>query len=101
MIAAAHWYLQAVLIVYLAHIGCLVPAEAANIFLADAILAHFPTSDSINSDVSTFTADLSRMASIVSNASNKSLVVLDEFGKGTCPVSKVSEVLTVIAIYRL
>ena len=80
------FYLQTVLIVYLAHIGCMVPADSATIGVVDAIFTHFPITDSINSNVSTFTSDLRRMAAVMSNATNKSLVVLDEFGKGTCPV---------------
>lgn len=73
--------------IYLAHVGCFVPAESARIGLVDAIFTHFSLSDSVNSDVSTFTSDLRRMAAIISSATDRSLVILDEFGKGTCPVS--------------
>lgn len=76
------------LVVYLAHIGCYVPAESARIGVVDAIFTHFSLADSVNCDVSTFTSDLRRMAAIVSCATDRSLVILDEFGKGTCPVSQ-------------
>lgn len=73
--------------VYLAHIGCFVPAKSAKLGLVDAIFTHFSTADSVNSDLSTFTSDLRNMALIIAGTTLKSLVILDEFGKGTCEVS--------------
>lgn len=74
---------QTALIVLLAHIGCFVPAEAAQIGLVDRIFTRIGASDDLASGRSTFMVEMTETANILHNATNKSLVLLDEIGRGT------------------
>ena len=74
---------QNALIVLMAHIGCFVPAKSAEIPLFDRIFTRIGASDSLTSDQSTFMVEMSETAYILNNATNKSLVLLDEIGRGT------------------
>ncbi len=74
---------QTALIVLLAHIGCYVPAEAATIGLVDRIFTRIGASDDLASGRSTFMVEMTETANILHNATNKSLVLLDEIGRGT------------------
>jgi len=74
------------LIAYLAHLGSLVPAEAASIPVLDAMRSRIRTTDSVAVGLSAFAADLGQMASVVATASDKTLILVDEFGKGTAEV---------------
>jgi len=71
------------IIALLAHAGCYVPAEQASIGLLDAIFTRIGASDDVSSGRSTFMVEMSETANILNNASNKSLVILDEIGRGT------------------
>lgn len=74
---------QVAIIVLLAHIGCFVPAKEAYIPLTDRIFTRVGASDDLAFGQSTFMVEMSEVANILANATNKSLVVLDEIGRGT------------------
>ncbi|KAG5358968.1 DNA mismatch repair protein [Yarrowia sp. C11] len=74
---------QIALSVLLAHIGCYVPASKAQIPITDSILCRMGAQDNIMSGQSTFMVELCECAEILRNATSKSLVLLDEIGRGT------------------
>lgn len=74
---------QTALIVLLAHIGCFVPADSAQIGLVDRIFTRIGASDDLASGRSTFMVEMTETANILHNATDKSLVLLDEIGRGT------------------
>jgi DNA mismatch repair protein MutS len=74
---------QTALIVLLAHIGCFVPADSATIGLVDRIFTRIGASDDLASGRSTFMVEMTETANILHNATEKSLVLLDEIGRGT------------------
>ena len=75
---------QIALIVYMAHIGSFVPADSAHIGTVNAILTRIQTRESLGSNLSTFMIDVNQMADILHSCTGDSLVIIDEFGKGTC-----------------
>ncbi len=74
---------QTALIVLMAHVGCYVPAQAATIGLVDRIFTRIGASDDLASGRSTFMVEMTETANILHNATSKSLVLLDEIGRGT------------------
>ncbi|KAM6186767.1 mutS protein homolog 5 [Rhynchocyon petersi] len=77
-------YLKQVgLITFMALVGSFVPAEEAEIGTVDAIFTRIHSCESISLGLSTFMIDLNQVAKAVNNATEKSLVLIDEFGKGT------------------
>ncbi|KAK0730594.1 muts domain V-domain-containing protein [Lasiosphaeris hirsuta] len=74
---------QVALIVYLAHIGSYVPAARATIGVTDRILTRIATRETVVDDESAFLVDLKQAASTMSFATRRSLILVDEFGKGT------------------
>ena len=74
---------QIALIVIMAHIGCFVPAKFAEMSIVDRIFTRIGASDDLNSGQSTFMVEMVEVANILNNATNKSLVLLDEVGRGT------------------
>ena len=74
---------QVALITLMAHVGSFVPAKSAEIPLVDKIFTRIGASDNLISDQSTFMVEMSEMASILNNATDKSLLILDEIGRGT------------------
>ncbi len=74
---------QSALIVLMAQIGSFVPATAANIGLVDRIFTRVGASDDLASGQSTFMVEMTEVANILRNATSKSLLVLDEIGRGT------------------
>jgi len=79
---------QVALIVYMAHIGCFVPAERAIIGLTDKILTRIATRETVSRIQSAFMIDLQQISSAIHMATNRSLVIIDEFGKGTDAAGK-------------
>ncbi|KAI1180496.1 muts domain V-domain-containing protein [Nemania sp. FL0916] len=74
---------QVAIIVYLAHIGCFVPAQHAQIGLTDRILTRVATRESVARSESAFATDLRQVAFTMNFATRRSLIIIDEFGKGT------------------
>lgn len=74
---------QVALIVLMAQIGSFVPAASAEIGMVDSIFTRVGASDDLASGQSTFMVEMSEVAHIVSNATSKSLLILDEIGRGT------------------
>ncbi|KAI9779319.1 MAG: MutS protein msh5 [Geoglossum umbratile] len=74
---------QVALIVYMAHVGCFVPAMRARIGLTDKILTRIATRETVSKIQSAFMVDLQQVALSLTLATNRSLVIIDEFGKGT------------------
>ncbi len=81
---------QAALIVLLAHIGSFVPADSATIGLTDRLFARVGASDELSRGQSTFMVEMSETARILNTATPRSLVVLDEIGRGTSTYDGVS-----------
>ena len=74
---------QIALIVLLAQIGSFVPASSAQIGIVDSIFTRVGASDDLASGQSTFMVEMNEVANIVKNATSKSLLILDEIGRGT------------------
>ncbi len=74
---------QIALITIMSHIGSFVPATSAEIPLTDKIFTRIGASDNLISDQSTFMVEMTEIANIIHNATNKSLLILDEVGRGT------------------
>ena len=74
---------QVAIIAVMAQIGCFVPAKIAEIPICDAIFTRVGASDDLSSGRSTFMVEMSEVSEILKNATGKSLVILDEIGRGT------------------
>jgi DNA mismatch repair protein MutS len=81
---------QTALITLMAQIGSYVPAENAKLGLVDKIFTRVGASDNISSGESTFMVEMNETASIINNLSNRSLILLDEIGRGTSTYDGVS-----------
>lgn len=81
---------QSALIVLMAQIGSFVPASSARIGLVDKVFTRVGASDNISSGESTFMVEMSETASIMNNISPRSLVLLDEIGRGTSTYDGIS-----------
>lgn len=81
---------QVALIVLLAQIGSYVPAKSAVIGVADRLFARIGASDELHGGQSTFMVEMTETANILNNATDRSLVVLDEIGRGTSTLDGLS-----------
>ncbi|MBK8328826.1 MAG: DNA mismatch repair protein MutS [Bacteroidetes bacterium] len=81
---------QTVLITLMAHAGSFVPAQKAIIPLTDKIFTRVGASDNLSGGESTFMVEMNETASIINNISNRSLIVLDEIGRGTSTFDGIS-----------
>ena len=80
----------AALIALLAHTGCYVPAEKATVGLIDRIFTRIGASDELHTGQSTFMVEMTETANICNHATEKSLVILDEIGRGTSTLDGLS-----------
>ena len=81
---------QTALIVLMAQMGCYCPAQEAKIGIVDKIFTRVGASDNISSGESTFMVEMNETASILNNVSDRSLVLLDEIGRGTSTYDGIS-----------
>lgn len=81
---------QAAIITLMAHMGSFVPADSARIGLTDKIFTRVGASDNLSGGESTFMVEMNETASIINNISERSLVLLDEIGRGTSTYDGIS-----------
>lgn len=81
---------QTALVVLMAQMGCFVPAKSADIGLIDKVFTRVGASDNISSGESTFMVEMNETASIMNNISDRSLILLDEIGRGTSTYDGIS-----------
>lgn len=81
---------QTALICLMAQMGCYVPAQEASIGIVDRIFTRVGASDNISSGESTFMVEMTETSSIMNNLSKKSLILLDEIGRGTSTYDGIS-----------
>lgn len=74
---------QVALITLMAHVGCFVPAKSADICVVDKIFTRVGASDDLSQGQSTFMVEMSEVSNILNNATENSLIILDEIGRGT------------------
>lgn len=81
---------QVGLIVLLAHVGCFIPASSGKIPITDAIYTRIGSGDNLSKGLSTFMVEMLEVSNILHNATEKSLIILDEVGRGTSTYDGIS-----------
>jgi DNA mismatch repair protein MutS len=81
---------QVALITLMSHVGSFVPAKLARVGITDRIFTRVGASDELNRGLSTFMVEMTEAANILNNATSRSLVILDEIGRGTSTYDGVS-----------
>jgi DNA mismatch repair protein MutS len=81
---------QTALITLMAHMGSFVPAQEAKVPLTDKIFTRVGASDNLSGGESTFMVEMNETASIINNVSDRSLILLDEIGRGTSTYDGIS-----------
>ncbi|MBN2408071.1 MAG: DNA mismatch repair protein MutS [Elusimicrobia bacterium] len=93
---------QTAIIVIMAQMGCFVPASEADIGVADRIFTRIGSGEDLSGGESTFMVEMTEVASILNNATPKSLLIMDEVGRGTSTFDGISIAWSVIeAISRI
>lgn len=87
---------QVALITFMAHVGCFVPAKRARVPLCDRIFTRIGASDNLILDRSTFMVEMTEVANILRNVTERSLLILDEVGRGTSTFDGLSIAWSVI-----
>jgi len=87
---------QTVLIVLMGQMGCYVPAGDVEIGIVDKLFTRIGAADNLSRGLSTFMVEMTEVANILNNATNKSLIVLDEVGRGTSTYDGVSIAWSVV-----
>lgn len=87
---------QVALIVLMAHMGSFVPADSAHICIVDKIFTRVGASDNLASGQSTFMVEMNEVANILNNATPRSLLILDEIGRGTSTLDGLSIAWSVV-----
>ena len=81
---------QVALIAIMAQIGSFVPAKSAHIGIIDKVFTRIGASDDLSRGQSTFMVEMTETANILNNATSRSLVILDEIGRGTSTYDGIS-----------
>lgn len=87
---------QTALISIMAQIGCFVPAKSATLGLIDKVFSRVGASDNLAQGESTFMVEMNEAASILHNMTSKSLVILDEIGRGTSTYDGISIAMSIV-----
>ena len=87
---------QTALISIMAQIGCFVPAKSATLGLVDKVFSRVGASDNLAQGESTFMVEMNEAASILHNMTSKSLVILDEIGRGTSTYDGISIAMSIV-----